>query len=509
MVALDAGEPSLVERWIDDGSLPNLAALRDEGCYGRLASSADWLAGSIWPSFHTGTLPGDHGLYHFVQWHKERMDLIRPSPDWLPMQPFWRTLGKEGRRVIAVDVPSAYGPEPIDGVEVYGWCNTDVLAPASSHPPEVFEWARRRFGPAQMADEVYSLERPRALLRLREDLIRWTSRTAELTLALMEGQDWDLCLVNLAAPHRAGHKLWSTTSVRGDMSDREQHELDGALREVYMACDEAVGRILEGAGPVAAIVFSLHGMGPNASRVPVLPEMLDRILTGRTEPPGPPPALHRLRSLVPNEWRARVKGLLPTRVQDRLTVYWRLGGLDASRTRAFPLVADLQGYVRINLTGRDADGIVQPGAEYEELCEEISAGLKAFVDADSGEPVVEEIIRSDRLYGDAQKVADLPDLIVRWSPTPASSHRAIVSPTHGSIDWPTPGRHPDGRSGNHRGEGFVLATGEGIGRRMPLDGAHIVDLAPTVCAMLGVPPRRGWTGKVLPLATDAEWTTGS
>ncbi len=56
MIALDAGEPALIERWTEDGTLPNLAGLRARGGYGRLKSSGFWLAGSIWPTFHTGTL---------------------------------------------------------------------------------------------------------------------------------------------------------------------------------------------------------------------------------------------------------------------------------------------------------------------------------------------------------------------------------------------------------------------------------------------------------------------
>src|SRR5688572_29121305 len=89
MIALDAAEPSLVERWIREDRLPNLARLRERGGYGRLASSADLLAGSIWPSFHTGTLPGDHAHHHFIQWNKERMALVRPTSNWLPQPVFW------------------------------------------------------------------------------------------------------------------------------------------------------------------------------------------------------------------------------------------------------------------------------------------------------------------------------------------------------------------------------------------------------------------------------------
>jgi predicted AlkP superfamily phosphohydrolase/phosphomutase len=51
MIGLDAAEPALIERWIADDTLPALARLCARGSYGRLASSATWLAGSPWPTF--------------------------------------------------------------------------------------------------------------------------------------------------------------------------------------------------------------------------------------------------------------------------------------------------------------------------------------------------------------------------------------------------------------------------------------------------------------------------
>ncbi|NNF11888.1 MAG: hypothetical protein HKN72_01615 [Gemmatimonadetes bacterium] len=500
MIALDAAEPSLVERWMAEGRLPNLARIRERGSYGRLSSSAEWMAGSPWPTFHTGTDPGEHAHYHFVQWRKEDLNIVRPSPEWLPMPTFWREAGRSGRRVLAIDVPSAYGPQAFDGIEVYGWCNTDLLAEPASYPPEVFAQARRRYGSSKMPDERYSMERPEALLRLRDDLIQWTDRTGELARDLMDAEDWDLCLVNLTAPHRGGHKLWDTTAVRGEVSSEARRELGHALLDVYTACDRVVGRLFDSADPDAVLVFSLHGMGPNVSRVPILSEMLDRVLAGRSESGASPGLLHRLRATLPNEWRAAVKGLLPTKVQDQLTVYWRLGGKDLGALRAFPLVADLQGYIRINVAGREPEGIIEPGPEYDRLCEELASSLATFVDADSGESIVAEVVRSHRLYPEGTRVADLPDLIVKWANTPASSHRRIVSPEHGAIDWPSPGGHPDGRSGNHRGEGFLLAGGPSVPSGAPLNGARVVDLAPTVYSMLGLPARPEWIGSELSIA---------
>jgi hypothetical protein len=93
----------------------------------------------------------------------------------------------------------------------------------------------------------------------------------------------------------------------------------------------------------------------------------------------------------------------------------------------------------------------------------------------------------------------LPDLLVLWAQTPAADHRALVSSRYGRIEWPTPGHNPDGRSGNHRPQGFLIAAGERMGRGSSIEGAHIVDLAPTACALLGVPQPLKMCGKVIPV----------
>jgi predicted AlkP superfamily phosphohydrolase/phosphomutase len=502
MIALDAAEPSLVERWIADGSLPNLARLRAGGAYGRLASTADWLAGSPWPTFYTGTMPAEHGVYDFLQWHAERMALVRPSPDWLPLRPFWRDVADAGHRVIAVDLPMTFPPEPLDGVEISGWATHDLLAPPASYPPTVLEWVQRALGRPPMSPEVYGPQRPGALLRLRDELNRATRGVADLARTLMGREPWDLCMVGFGATHRGGHKLWDLSGVEGDVAPAEQVELSRALRDLYVTCDAAVGALVDAAGAgTTVLVFSLHGMGPNSSRADLLPAMLDRILDPRahaTERPERPSLVKRVLALFPREWRHRVKLWLPSSWQDRLTVFALLGRTDFATARAFSLIADIQGYVRLNLRGRESPGLVAPGEEYDRLCAAIADGLGTFADADTGEPVVASVMRVDRLFADGPRRDRLPDLIVRWADSPAARHRAIASSRHGSIPWPTPGRNPDGRSGEHRPEGFLVATGPGVRPDSRIEPAHIRDLAPTVCALLGVPTPARMCGVTLP-----------
>ena len=495
MIGWDAAAASLIEQWTDDGTLPNLAALRARGAYGRLGSTADWLAGSVWPTFYTGTLPSEHGIYHFLQWRSEQVKLARPTADWLPACPFWRSLGPE-RRVVAIDLPMTYAPEPFHGVEVTGWATHDRLTDPACHPEPLARWVRNEVGSPVATSEPYGLLTTRALLRIRNRLLANVRYVTDLSEALIQREAANLYLVGFGATHTAGHKFWDETGVAHKVAQRDRDELGRALRDVYTECDRGLGRILAAAPADASVmVFALHGMGPNNNRTELMPAMLGRIL-GESRDPQKFGLLKHVRELVPAQFRHWVKRSLPDSIQDRLTAFWKTGGADWSTRRLVPECADLQGFIGINLKGRELQGIVEPGEEVDELCRKIELGLGTFVDGDTGEPVVELVKRGADLYPGGPGKGVLPDLIVRWAPSAVSGVRRIVSPEYGSIEWPTPGKSPDGRSGNHVGQGFLVAAGGGIAPGS-IEGGHILDLAPTACAMIGVPPLPQMVGKSL------------
>jgi predicted AlkP superfamily phosphohydrolase/phosphomutase len=317
---------------------------------------------------------------------------------------------------------------------------------------------------------------------------------------LMREYPWDLAIVCFTSMHRAGHLLWDRTILEGKPTRAELEAFDTALRDVYVACDAAVGRLVDQAGPDASImVFSLHGMGPNSDRTCQLPEMLARILDDRKSEGGmarKERITDRLRRMVPARWRARVKNLLPQWAQDRLTVYWRTGDRDWSKTRAFVAFCDLDGYIRINLRGRERDGIVAP-EEFRGLCDQIAEGLRSFRDAHTGAPLIQEIHFAQQMFGDGPLRHYLPDLVVQWVDSPAVAHRQIVSERYGSISWPTPGRHPLGRCGNHRRAGFLITAGPELERTPPTGPVRIIDLAPTALQLLGLPLPSSFRGHSL------------
>jgi len=500
MIGLDAAEFKLIQPMMAEGLLPNLAALQKRGIDMPLRSSARWLVGSPWPSFYSSNTAEQFGMYHYLVWRPELMTAERPDPQWLPLEPFWRRLPEQGRKVIAIDIPLCYAPQAYDGVEISGWATHELLQQAGSSPADLLDQVCEEFGRAPFDEEGAHRLTIAEFMNVRNQCVETAQRVGELGRSLMQRHPWDLALICFSSTHRGGHLLWDRTILKGDATAAELDSVEHALRDVYIACDCAIGKLVEEAGEDAAVmVFSLHGMGPNTDRTSILPEMLARILDERHSEKKSVRKTRfseRLRGLLPAEFRARVKMLLPQAIQDKLTLHWRHSRLDWSKTKAFIAFCDLDGYIRINLIGRERDGLVDV-EEYTALCEQIANGLKTFHDADTGESLVSEIGFADNIFPPGPMRQHLPDMIVRWQPSSAAKHRQLVSERYGSIDWPTPGTHPLGRSGNHCREGFLIAAGAEFSAVPSPGAANIMDLAPTALDILGVPERADFRGRSL------------
>jgi predicted AlkP superfamily phosphohydrolase/phosphomutase len=188
--------------------------------------------------------------------------------------------------------------------------------------------------------------------------------------------------------------------------------------------------------------------------------------------------------------------MMPTGLRDSLAKRVDTASIDWSRTKAFCLITDLEGCIRVNLKGREPLGIVEPGAEYDRLVGELVAALMELVNPATGAPAVTRVIRADDAFK-GQRRDWLPDLVVHWAREAPIS--ALASPRIGTIS----GLSPDRRPGTHAGPGFAVVAGPGIGAGSLGNAAHIFDLAPTVLARLGVSPPGHMSGRPWPIPTDA------
>jgi predicted AlkP superfamily phosphohydrolase/phosphomutase len=156
--------------------------------------------------------------------------------------------------------------------------------------------------------------------------------------------------------------------------------------------------------------------------------------------------------------------------------------IDPARSRCFVVENNhAHGGIRVNLAGREPNGLVAPGDDLDRFCETLSRELLAIVDLDRGERVVSRVLRTDDLYhGEHREL--LPDLLVEWSSYAPISKIRIGSPAIGELA----GEYTFCRTGDHFPGGMFVATGPGIAHGVLDRTVSIMDFAPTFCAMLGV-----------------------
>jgi hypothetical protein len=148
------------------------------------------------------------------------------------------------------------------------------------------------------------------------------------------------------------------------------------------------------------------------------------------------------------------------------------------RMRAFALPSFSEGYVRLNVKGRDAAGIVDP-ADYDRVWEAVRNELLKLTNARTGEPLVTDVVRT-RADAFRPREGEQPsdaDMIVMWSNTPCD---VVDHPLAGRV-----GPVPFKRSGSHVHRGFFMARGADIPAGIRLPERHALDLAPTILTEMG------------------------
>lgn len=150
ILGLDGLEPTLVERYLAEGKLPNFARLRDRGCFLRLGTTIPPLSPVAWSSFLTGCNPGKHCIFDFLTRDRRtylpllssvrisgprrtlnlgryRIPLGRPDIRLLRKgKPFWNVLGEHGIFSNVIRVPITFPPEKFRGVLLSAMCVPDL-----------------------------------------------------------------------------------------------------------------------------------------------------------------------------------------------------------------------------------------------------------------------------------------------------------------------------------------------------------------------------------------------
>ncbi len=499
-IGVDAADKDLILRWSKAGLLPTFHTLLDRGAWGPTLNPLGFSVGAIWPSFYTGVSPARHGRHCLRQIRPG----IRPgtysvrkfTPRDVKWEPFWNTLSRANKRVAIIDVPKTYPSEDFNGIQLVDWGTHDPDDESfSTWPPSLASDVQARFGQDPVGPCDGARQAPAEFKALRDALTTRVERKADLSGYFLEQGGWDLFLTVFSESHCVGHQCWHLHDPTNPRQDKEVvRTIWDPIKDVYITIDAAIGRLLNRVGP-ETIVFILcsHAMGPHYAGTP---QLLDKILR-RLEnsqlsmaheaasnalewcAEGSSAALNWLRMQVPSSVR---KALRPLRNQDRRPHQRSVPILEIGARRCFRIPNnDAYGGIRVNLVGREPDGRIRFGPEYEAFCEALSRDLLALVNLDTGRPAISRVLRTSDLYR-GEHMEAFPDLLVEWN------QEAPISSVYSAKTGKVQSEYRGTRTGGHKpdSDGLFFVLGPSI-KPGPLERpVSVMDFAPTLASLLGV-----------------------
>ncbi|MEO8162456.1 MAG: alkaline phosphatase family protein [Ilumatobacteraceae bacterium] len=478
-----------LEQMLAAGHLPGLASLRSSGTWCDLGTPATHFEGAAAYSLSTGIELGEHGIYYPWLWSATEQR-VRFFDDVPAPEAVWERIGHAGRRSLVIDPYEMRVPEAMQGLFLTGWqFKNRVVLRTRSVPHSMQRELERELGRPPVGEEVYGRPGTPSLLRLKNCLVAAPRRGADVIETIVKRESFDLVWISLSAAHLGGHRFYDIAQFSEELALVRHPELSTALPDIYRAVDEALARIVAALpAETDIIIMSPTGMGPNNSRSHLLPAMLDAVITDR-DPHGaqhraaPGSSLWRIRAAVPTSVRAWIAQMIPDRLALELAARLELRGVHWDRTKAFTMPSDDAGYLRLNLRGRERDGIVEP-KEIEPLLEKITNGLLTFQNND-GSQAIRKIWRLSELRYPGFCHDQLPDLVVQWNERVVMPLLGVRSTQFGEISSPGWGT---GRTGCHTGEAWALVAPGGSRLRAPITAPHVIDIASTICTVLGVDP---------------------
>ena len=500
LIGLDGVCRSVLEPLIEDSVVPTLEDLYADGVVGTLESQLPPWTPSAWPSLYTGVNPGKHGVYDFLHFEGYDWDIVNRSH--VKEFAVWELLSMHGYSSVVLNVPVTYPPREFDGVLVPGY-----VAPEEPecHPPGTWAELDRVLGEYSLYADTLS-SGPGGT-DIESDLVRLARMRGQAFRYLVEEYEPDFGFVQFQGTDTVYHECPNDEAI---------------IRRLFTVVDEEVGEILDTCDADVTLVVSDHGIGPIEGREFRVNDYLrdNGFVVTTTEGSGMP----SWKSITRNEsgrQNATVESVATTVLElaaqvgitsQRMGALLRRLGLEDLVLQTAPvdliragteqvdfgastayMRARTEMGIRINLEGREPDGVVQADA-YERVRSELIKTLEQ-VETPASDPVFEGVYRREEIF-DGPYLEDAPDVVT----VPNRFDHFLVATLKGDIfGEPT-------EPWEHKRNGLFIATGDDIDSASDIDDAHIFDITPTILSAFGLPTGERMDGSHLPIVDSTERT---
>jgi predicted AlkP superfamily phosphohydrolase/phosphomutase len=440
-IGLDCFDLELFERWASKGLLPTLAGVANRSARLDTLGPPGTYVSSIWPDLYSGVGAGKHGVQCWKQltrgtydfeWHRIRTNQTR--------RVLWDSLESAGYRSAIVDAPLTPG-WAANGLQVFEWGNHDPEIGFAVHPAGLDQDVRDLVGHHGVEKACNQFDRtPGEIADFRDRLVEGARKRSTLLIDMLGRDDWDLFLGVYSESHCVGHQTWhyhDDTSPKWSAEDAST--VGDPVEAVYRSVDAGLGEVLaEIDDETTVAVWLSHGMGNHT-----YPTYLNDGI------------LYALDMQRHERERRRSEGVEQLSGETHASREAPTKDYRASRLFFDHMNNDPESGVRLNVVGREPRGLVQPGREYDNMCDWLAEQYYSLTDAATGAPLVDEVLFMTEHY-DGPYVVDLPDLFIRWRRAPSVVRSATVGETV------VTGHPTSCRTGDHHPRGRLYVYGPGI-----------------------------------------------
>lgn len=488
----DGATWDLLKPWAEDGTLPNLAKLLDGGAHGVMNSTIPPLTPTAWTSIYTGMNPGKHGVFGFTLRPRETVatngagDVALVSSKNISAPRIWHILNAHGLKTGLINLPITYPPEPVDGFMITGMMTPGGLTKhGNSFPDNLVSEVEKQIGMEYIVDVAIEGAADDFLGRL-EQAMTIRERTIE---HLIDNKPWDLFFAVSVIPDRIQHIFWKYIMPGSSLYDSaEAVRLRPRIIKLYQRLDDLLGRLMDRMDEQTFLVLiSDHGF-TSLRKAIYVNNWLEKhgylsVKTSQAPLRKFMKAINikALKKLVPLAWVQSAKK------QTKNTIDW-------DNTKAFASTPDVHG-IFINVRGREPNGIVEPGAEYHELCDKLIEQLTNLKDPIDNEPLVERVYRNSELFS-GEYSENGPDLvIVTKNENFAISDNLFEKQMVKSLE--------DTANGDHEKPGVIAFYGANIRKGITLKTSDVMDVTPSILHGMGIPSLDEMDGSALQDVFDA------